>query len=172
MRFLTPILFLLIFLNSCTTDCNCTLIGCPCTELSIDIKATSTAKNPNTGFEPSELDSFYAVLTDLNFQALDSVKLNFSASPSGLQDKIYSIQGQSFSNFTGFKNHNIILKNHSTFYTDSISNISYDEKMESRLCNRCDPCDDEYVTCTEYSNKTLSRNGNNQATLEIILINQ
>lgn len=172
MRLIIAISTLFIFLNSCSIDCNCTLVACPCMELTLDIKATSTAKNPIQGFEPSELDSFYVILTDLNYNSLDSFQINFSAYPIGSQDKIYSIQGQNFSNFLGFKNHNLILKNYSTLYTDTISDMDFDEDMETRICNRCDPCEDQLVTCTKYSNETLKRNGNTQANFEIILINQ
>ncbi len=162
----------LFFLNSCSEKCNCTLIGCPCSELTITVKANTISNSP-LGFDATELDSFYILLTDLNFNTIDSLKLEFSINGDGsAHNRVYYIQGQNFSNFQGFKNHNFILKNHSTIYTDSISTISFDETMESRLCNQCSPCDDQYVTCTKYSNPNLERNGISQNNFEIVLINQ
>lgn len=172
MRFLILFSSLFILLNSCTDNCNCTLVACPCPEISLTLKANSLANNPN-GFDPSELDSFYVSLTDLNYTSIETVKLSFSLNGDGsAEDKTSFISGTMFSNFQGFKNHNLIIKNLKTSNVDSIENIGFDEEVEAILCNRCDPCDDEYVTCTKYSNEKLTRNGVVQNDLQILIVNQ
>lgn len=171
MRFLLLISSFFIIFNSCSQECNCTLVACPCTELSMVVRANSISNDPQ-GFDPSELDSFYILLTDLNFNTLDSVKITFSPNGDGnSQDLVHYIKAQHFSNFQGFKNHNFILKNHTNSLTESLSNFDFNETMDQRLCNKCSPCDDQYVTCTSYRNLSYKRNGNSQNNFELILSN-
>lgn len=157
------ILFLMLFGNSCKRDCLCTERACYCPELELNFTANAE-NNKNGSFTISEVEQFVLIRTQSDFSPIDSLEINFSdIIGSNDYNKYFRISASNFSNFSSFKDYNFLIINNSLGSIDTLSNFNYTEQMSSQKCNECDPCEDEYMTCSDYLDTSLEWNGNTRS---------
>jgi hypothetical protein len=170
MKMKIPILIIALSLTitSCK-DCLCTLRGCPCPELVISIEA-NVDNNTAGDYTEEEIDSFYPIRTDTNYNIIDSIKLEFGYIAGNVDyNRFYRINQNKFSNFENFRLYNLLIKNTLLNSIDTIADIEYTEMMENVLCNTCINCDDQYVDCLQYSDYSLNFNGTLQYDFNLLI---
>lgn len=167
---LTIAFALSIVLQSCNSNCICTEVACTCPELSIQVEAN--LDNEESGsFTNHELNEFYVVRTDLGFEIIDSIKIEFDNIVGNVDyNKFYWINENKFPDFTSLKDYYFILRNHETGYSDTITNIDYNESTSTTTCNQCSNCEDEKITCTQFDDFKLDHNGETQTDNSVRLL--
>lgn len=159
-----------VTLNACNKKCDCTNESCPCFPFTISVYAN--ANNSAEGsFATNEMSGFHLLRTNENFELIDSLKIEFTNLYSSLDyNKVYRFSAETFTNIIDIRPFNFIIRNTILNTTDTISSISYDEEMESVLCNKCTNCDDEYLDCVVFDNINLELNCEVQEKAEIAIL--
>lgn len=141
------LLSIIFLLYSCEKSCNCTTRGCPCLELFISLQA-NVDNNIEGNFTEQDINDFYLFRTNDNYEIIDSLKINFKESSNDNYNRFFWITASLYSDTTDLRQYNFIIKNSILNTMDTISSISYVERLENVVCNRCGPdCDDTYVVC-------------------------
>lgn len=152
--------FCLLFITACN-NCNCTQRSCHCFQLAIRLEA-NVDNNKAGAFTANELAEFYVVRTDSNYAPIDSIPTNFSLSDSTDYNQVFWIYPDQFPNFLDFTDYNFLIKNAGLNSVDTLSGLVYEAEQKEYLCNECSGgCDDQYLTCYEFSNVFLFHNGVN-----------
>lgn len=147
--------FLMSF-TSCKKNCSCTDIACLCPESPSILVAISEQYHTNGGYTQEEINNFYVIRTDPNFQKIDSIKIAFEPSTeSSGYSHTYAITQSTFANSEDLRNYNFLIKSSFDICADTVLSISYDVTMEKEVCNKCTPCEDKYIQCMKYSNQSL-----------------
>jgi hypothetical protein len=158
-RFLLALLLIVISFYACKRECECTEMYCLCQELTFAFEANSD-NNVQGAYTFQELDAFYLHRTSLDYQLIDSLKMDFDTIYGNTDyDRKFEITSGNYTDFSSFKDYNFIIKNTQINYCDTISNIDYTQTMVTSVCNKCTNCDDETITCAKTENFTFLFNG-------------
>lgn len=147
----------ILFYYSC--NCGCTQKACDCPELILWIQA-DVDNGKEGSFTKDELDGFSLIRTNQEFESIDTIKIPFGGVTNSDEYNTYAwIPEHFFLNFDSFKAYNFLISNPKLNFLDTISNISYIEKIEHTFCNKCKNCDDEYIECPHYYEMSLKYKG-------------
>ena len=168
----TIILFTLavFILDACNKKCNCTNEPCPCYPFTISVYANAN-NSADGSFATEEMNWFYLLRTNQNYQSIDSIKMDFTDLYSSQDyNRVFQFSAETYTNVTDIRPYNFIIKNTMLKTADTISSIAYTESLESVLCNVCTNCDDEYLDCVVFDNVSFDLNCCVQDKAEISLI--